>query len=35
MRDRFERFGKKMYVSEKQWASLDRLETKLRRQDYL
>jgi hypothetical protein len=35
MRERFERFGARMYVSEKQWAALDRLEAKLRRQDYL
>jgi hypothetical protein len=31
MRDRFNRFGGHMYVSEKQWAALDRLETKMRR----
>jgi hypothetical protein len=31
MRERFERFGARMYVSEKQWAALDRLETKMRR----
>jgi len=35
MRERFERFGSRIYVSEKQWASLDRLETKLRRQDFI
>jgi hypothetical protein len=31
MRSRFERFGQRMYVSAKQWAILDRLETKFRR----
>jgi hypothetical protein len=31
MRERFERYGERMYISEKQWASLDRLETKMRR----
>ena len=35
MRDRLEKYGSRMYVSEKQWASLDRLETKLRRQDFI
>jgi hypothetical protein len=35
MRERFERYGQRMYVSEKQWQSLDRLETKLRRQDLI
>jgi hypothetical protein len=28
MRERFEKYGDRMYVSEKQWAALDRLETK-------
>jgi hypothetical protein len=31
MRERFERYGSRMYISEKQWTSLDRLETKMRR----
>jgi hypothetical protein len=31
MRDRFETYGNRMYVSEKQWAILDRLETKMHR----
>jgi hypothetical protein len=31
MLERFRRFGSRMYVSEKQWSSLDRLETKMRR----
>jgi hypothetical protein len=35
IRDRFRKYGRKMYVSEKQWESLDRLETKLRCQGYL
>ena len=35
MRARFERYGKRIYVSEKQWAWLDRLEEKLRRQDFI
>jgi hypothetical protein len=35
MLERFKQYGNRMYVSKKQWASLDRLETKLRRQDYL
>jgi hypothetical protein len=30
MSERFTRFGNRMYVSEKQWSVLDRLETKLR-----
>jgi hypothetical protein len=35
IRERFRQYGSHMYVSEKQWASLDRLEEKLRRQDFL
>jgi hypothetical protein len=35
MRERLERFGARMYVSAKQWECLDRLEAKLRRQDFL
>jgi hypothetical protein len=35
MRERFERFDSRMYVSEKQWECLDRLESKLRRQDFI
>jgi hypothetical protein len=31
MATRFERYGARMYVSEKQWKVLDRLETKFRR----
>jgi hypothetical protein len=31
MCERFGRFENRMYVSEKQWAVLDRLETKMRR----
>ena len=31
MRDRFTTYGNRMYVSEKQWAVLDRLETKMHR----
>jgi hypothetical protein len=29
--DRFKTYGNRMYVSEKQWVALDRLETKMRR----
>jgi hypothetical protein len=35
MRKRFERYGTRMYVSAKQWECLDRLEAKLRRQDFI
>jgi hypothetical protein len=31
MRERFKAYGNRTYVSEKQWAALDRLETKMRR----
>jgi hypothetical protein len=32
MLERFKNYGNRKYVSEKQWASLDRLEANLRRQ---
>jgi hypothetical protein len=35
IRERFRQYGSRMYVSEKQWSALDRLEEKLRRQDFL
>jgi hypothetical protein len=35
IRDRFQKYGPRMYVSQKQWESLDRLEIKLRRYGYL
>jgi hypothetical protein len=35
MRERFERYGWRLYVSERQWQSLDRLETKLKRQSFI
>jgi hypothetical protein len=35
MMDRFNEYGSRIYVSEKQWASLDKLEAKLRRQDFI
>ena len=35
MTERFNKFGSRIYVSEKQWAALDRLEAKLRRQEFL
>jgi hypothetical protein len=31
MRDRFEKYGSRIYISERQWAVLDRLETKMHR----
>ena len=34
MNERFNRFGNRMYGSERQWAILDRLETKLKRAGY-
>ena len=35
MRERFEKYDDHMYVSEKQWGCLDRLEVKLRRQGFI
>jgi hypothetical protein len=35
MLERFKKYGNRMYVSEKQWASLDRLEANLRRQNFI
>jgi hypothetical protein len=35
MLERFERYGERLYVSEKQWSVLDRLEIKLRRQNFI
>jgi hypothetical protein len=35
VRERFQIYGARLYVSEKMWTSLDRLETKLRRQDFM
>ena len=35
MQARFERYGRRLFVSERQWQSLDRLEAKLRRQGFI
>jgi hypothetical protein len=35
MRERFAKHRDRLYISERQWSALDRLETKLRRQDYI
>jgi hypothetical protein len=35
MEECFKRYGRRLYVSERQWQSLDRLETKLKRQDFI
>jgi hypothetical protein len=35
MEERFKRYGRRLYVSEGQWQSLDRLEAKLKRQNFI
>jgi hypothetical protein len=35
MEERFRRYGRRLYVSERQWGCLIRLEAKLRRQEFI